>query len=153
SSERADSPTRTRSGPPAKPPTRCSAASSGLEPLELDDDLLHDLARPAADGDEANVAPRPRHRGLVDVTHPAVVLLARVGNAMGEVDGEELGNADLLLRVEAGDEEGGRVVGEEFRRLDRRQVLGEAMAPDLEADEGSAERLTLAGVVDRVLEH
>src|ERR1041384_713714 len=65
---------------------------------KLCDDLLHDLAGSAADGEQSRVAEGTRDRGLDDVAHAAVELLAVVDDLLHQVAGEELGHRNLFDR-------------------------------------------------------
>src|SRR3982074_2835182 len=99
---------------------------------QLGDDLLHDLAGAAADGEQARIAESARHRRLHHVSHSTVDLLAVVDDLLHQIAGKELRHADLLhCRLLARVEIAG-AVGEPGRRLDAGEALHEAVAPDLE---------------------
>src|SRR4051812_16539539 len=118
---------------------------------QLGDDLLHDLARASADGEQARVAECPRHRRLDDVAHAAVELLAVVDHPLHEIAREELGHADLLHRRLAPVEEVAGAVGEPARRLDSGEVLDELVPPHLELGERLPERAALVSIAQRLL--
>src|SRR5207302_1265562 len=120
---------------------------------QLGDDLLHDLAGAAADAEQARVAERARYRRLDHVTHAAVELHAVVYDPLDEIPGEQLRHADLLHRRLLASEQVAGPVGEPARRLDRGEVIGEAVPPHLELDERLVERLALVAVAERLGDH
>src|SRR5262249_28040755 len=64
--------------------------SERLTPAEaLRQDLLHDLGRAAADGDEARVAPGAGDAELLGIAKAAVRLHAAVGDLVQELTGEQ----------------------------------------------------------------
>src|SRR6478735_9686492 len=90
--------------------------SAPAEPLRQD--LLHDLGRAAADGDEAGVAPLARDGELVGVAEAAVGLQAAIDGAVEELAGEELGHGDLLDRILLTVEKIDDTIGKPTRRFD-----------------------------------
>src|SRR5262249_45684983 len=118
---------------------------------QLGDDLLHDLAGAAPDGEQPRVAERAGHRRLHHVPHAAVHLLAVVDDLLHQVAGEQLGHADLLHRCLLAVVEVAGAVGEPAGRLDGGEVLDEAVPPDLELGQRLPERAALVAVAQRLL--
>src|SRR3984893_18589247 len=133
-----------------KPRVENAGSSRTSEPGDqLGDDLLHDLAGTATDGEQPRIAERARHRRLHHVAHSTVELLAVVDDPLHQIAGKELRHADLLYcRLLARVEIAG-AVGEPARRLDAGEVLHEAVAPDLEFRQRLAERAPLVAVAQR----
>src|SRR3954469_13328194 len=121
-----------------------------LEPDDLREDLAHDLVGAAADRAEAGVAGGALDVVLDHVAGAAVHLQAVVDQLVGVALGDELGHGHLLGDVLAGDEAAERVVGHGAGRVDRRRVVGQAVAQDLERADRPAERLALGDVLDRL---
>src|SRR6185436_4558955 len=89
-----------------------------LAPTEaLRQNLLHDLGRAAADGDEARVAPGAGDAELLGVAEAAVGLHAAVGDLVEELAGEQLRHGDLLGAVLLAVEQIAGVIGQPARRL------------------------------------
>src|SRR5688572_7951961 len=82
------------------------------QPQCLGDDLFHDLAGAAANGEQTNVPVGAGDVVLFDIAGAAVNLHAVVGDALGEVAGVELGHRDLALRVPSFGERVDRQIGE-----------------------------------------
>src|SRR6266436_1722569 len=130
-------------GAPRSPAPRTPAHFASEAGHQLGDDLLHDLAGAAADGQQPRVPERPRHRRLHHVAHAAVELLAVVDDFLDQVAGEELRHADLLHRRFLAVVEVAGAVRQPARRLDGGEVLDEPVAPDLELGQRLAERAAL----------
>src|SRR5262249_15921795 len=84
--------------------------------LDLREDLAHDLAGPAADRDEAKVAPRAGDVVLVHVAVAAVEVEAAVRDLVRELARDELGHGDLADALDLAVDEVTREVREAGRR-------------------------------------
>jgi len=108
------------------------------------------FGRAAADRLDAGVADHALDGTFPQVAHAAVELLAVVDHFLHQISSEQLRHADLFHGIFFSIEEIAGAIGEPARRLDGGEMLDELMSPDLELDDGLAERDSLFSKRQRV---
>src|SRR6266480_1143410 len=133
--------------------SRLATDVNPLQPVAAPDDVEHDLVGAGADPVEANVAVGALELVLLHVAVAAEDLDALVGDLAADAGREQLHLGDLTDRVLAIGVAPRDHVVELLGGLDLGGHLRELVPDGLEAADRAAERLTLLGVSEGLLEH